>query len=109
MVPYYFVAGRKNYACSAPIYALNCILLSDEVQSPYLLGEFSVRLKASIFNGIPSDMGTEQTIMKDSTGNGAIAGITRQKAALIRWILTCHITGEYAAAMKHFITTTHEK
>jgi hypothetical protein len=32
-----------------------------------------------------SDMGTEETIIKDLKGSGGIVGITNQKSALVRW------------------------
>jgi hypothetical protein len=57
-----------------------------------------LRQTSGSFNGIWSDMGTEKTIIKDSKGSGGIVGITNQKSALVRWILTRHFLASFSSA-----------
>ena len=38
--------------------------------------------------------------LRDSKGRGSIVGITRQKAALIRWSLTRHVLAEFTGEMR---------
>ena len=72
MIPYFFAAGRTNYARWAPVYVLNSMHLPEEMKTALSEGQFSVRQTAGRFNGIPSDMGTEKTVIKDLKGKGGI-------------------------------------
>jgi hypothetical protein len=42
--------------------------LPAEIKSAFEKGEFSIRQTSGSFNGIWSDMGTDETIIKDSKG-----------------------------------------
>ena len=100
MLPYMFGANRINYARWLPIYILDMLQLSPDVQEEFRNGRFAIRLATGRFNGIWSDMAVEKTIVKDSKGDGGIIGITRKTPAVVRWTLTCHITGSDSAGMK---------
>ena len=61
-------------------------------------GGFVVRRSASrIFNCVPTDQALEQTINREAKSQGGVIGFT---GALLRWLMTRHITGEYAEAFK---------
>ena len=70
-------------------------------ESPHDRGGFVVRRSASrIFNGVPTDQALEQTINREAKSQGGAIGFTLRKGALLRWLMTRHITGEYAEAFK---------
>jgi hypothetical protein len=48
--------------------------LPAEMKSAFEKGEFSIRQTSGSFNGIWSDMGTEETIIKYLKGSGGIVG-----------------------------------
>ena len=68
MLPYYFTTDRTNYARWTPIYLLDMLNLPHEVQEAFEAGQFAIRQKPGVFNGVWSDMGTEKTVIKDSKG-----------------------------------------
>jgi hypothetical protein len=70
--------------------------LAPEVKRNFEVGNFAIRQKPSVFNGIWSDMATEKTVIKDSKGNGGIVNIIRQQSALIRWSLTRHVLADFS-------------
>jgi hypothetical protein len=74
--------------------------LAPEVKRNFEAGNFAIRQKPSVFNGIWSDMATEKTATKDSKGNGGIINITRQQSALIRWSLTRHVLADFSSEMR---------
>ena len=45
-------------------------------------------------------MGVEKTVIRDSKSDSGIVGLTRKAPALLRWTMTRHIMGDYAATMK---------
>ena len=51
------------------------------------------------FNCVPTDQAL-------SKSHGGIIGFTLRKGALLRWLLTRHVTGSYAEAMEIMCTTT---
>ncbi|KAG1698119.1 hypothetical protein GQR58_005824 [Nymphon striatum] len=53
-----------------------------------------------MFNCVPTDQALEQTINREAKTQGGIIGFTRRKGALLRWLLTRHVTGEYSEAFK---------
>ncbi len=53
-------------------------------------------------------MGTEKTVIKYSKGKSGLGGITRKKAAIVRWSLSWHILGQHTAAMQD-VTGKKEK
>jgi len=46
------------------------------------------------------DQALEQTINREAKSDGGIIGFTRRKGALLRWLLTRHITWEYSEMFK---------
>ncbi len=95
MLPLLPAANHIHCCRYLVIYILNAIYLPDEDHGPFLEGQFSVHQSARIFNGIPTDHFQRQ-------GKGGIVGITGNRLALLRWTLTHHATGDYAAAMHEF-------
>lgn len=100
MLPYFHVTNEVNYSRWMPIYILDMIHFPVEINSAFLHSEFAIRQTAGTFNGAWSDMATEKTVIKDSKGCGGIAGITRQKSALVRWSLTRHMLGHFNSEMR---------
>ena len=64
------------------------------------------RLPKRQFNCVPTDQALEQTVNRDAKSHGGIIGFTLRKGALLRWLVTRHVTGSYAEAMKMMCTTT---
>ena len=58
------------------------------------------------FNCVPTDQALEQTVNREAKSHGGIIGFTLRKGALLRWLLTSHVTGFYADAMGIMCTTT---
>lgn len=52
------------------------------------------------FNCVASDMALEQSINKDCKSSSGIIGFSKKPAALLRWMTTRHILGDYS---KHFL------
>lgn len=52
------------------------------------------------FNSVPTDQALEQSINHEAEGQGGIIGFALRKGALLRWMLTRHVTGEYAETFK---------
>ena len=100
MLPYFFTTDRTNYSRWMPVYLLDMLSLPEEISEQFKMGHFAIRQKPGKFNGIWSDLGVEKTVIRDSKGSGGIVGLTRKKAAMVRWSLTRHILGGYASAMK---------
>ena len=60
-----------------------------------------MRMSATrVFNCVPTDQALEQTINREAKSWGGMIGFTLRKGALLRWLMTRHITGEYAEAFK---------
>ena len=99
-VPYFILAGRVNYARYTPVYVSEMRQL--ETKQPEMLkfldqGGFVVRRSSkSKFNSVPTDQALEQTINRDAKTTGGIIGFTRKKAALLRWLVTRHVTAQYS-------------
>ena len=97
MVPYFVLAGRIN----TPVYIAEMKQLEEREPLMYhhmMEGGFVVRRSASrIFNCVPTDQALEQTINREAKSQGGVIGFT---GALLRWLMTRHITGEYAEAFK---------
>ena len=103
-VPYFFLAGRINYARYTPVYIAEMKRLQEKEPLMYrhmMEGGFVVRRSASrVFNCVPTDQALEQTINREAKSQGGVIGFTLRKGALLRWLMTRHITGEYAEAFK---------
>ena len=54
---------------------------------------------------MPTDQALEQTINREAKSEGGIIGFTLRKGALLRWLLSRHISGEYAEAFKDLCLT----
>ena len=102
-LPFFFVANRHNYAKYVPIYVSQMRQLknSQPIMYEHLCnGGFVVRKTANRkANAVATDMALEQSINKDAKGKGGIVGFTLKKEALLRWLLTRHLTGEFSAAV----------
>ena len=103
-VPYFVLAGRINYSRYTPVYIAEMKQLEEREPLMYrhmMEGGFVVRRSASlIFNCVPTDQALEQTINREAKSQGGVIGFTLRKGALLRWLMTRHITGEYAEAFK---------
>ena len=58
------------------------------------------RQKETTFNCVPPDQALKQTINREAKVDGGVVGFTLRKSALLRWLLTRHVTGEYAEKYK---------
>lgn len=96
MLPYFFICDKVNYARYTPSYLLDMMNLPPDVEEAFIEGQFNVKEVPGSFNGLWTDMGTEKTVIRESKGDGGIAGLTRKKSAMIRWSLTRHIVAEYS-------------
>ena len=96
-VLFFFLAGRVNYSRYAPVYILEMKLLESTQPAMYehiMRGGFVVRRKTeTTFNCVPTDQALEQTINCEAKSEGGIIRFTVRKGALLRWLLTRHITG----------------
>jgi len=63
------------------------------------------RSSKSTFSSIPTDRALEQTINWEAKSEGGIIGFTLWKRALLRWLLTRHVSGEYADSFKSLCLT----
>ena len=103
-VPYFIVGGRSNYAKYVPVYISEMRQLESKQPEAFRhlqSGGFVVRRSArSKFNSVSTDQALEQTINRDAKSEGGVSGFTLQKGALLRWMTTRHITGEYSQAVK---------
>lgn len=110
-VPYFHLAGRINYARYTPVYVLDMKMLEHNHPISYhhlLSGGFVVRRKDDIpFNCVPTDQALEQTINREAKSDGGVIGFTLRKSALLRWLLTRHVTGEYCETFKELCSTKH--
>jgi hypothetical protein len=97
---YVYYTNGVNYSRWLPVYLLDMHFLPPDVRAAFESGQFAIRQKLGKFNGVWSDMATEKTVIRDSKGRGDIVGITRQKAALIRWSLTRHGLAEFTGEMR---------
>ena len=52
------------------------------------------------FNAVSTDQALEQTINRETKGQGGVIGLTLRKQALTRWLMTRHETAEFADALK---------
>ncbi|KAG1651526.1 hypothetical protein GQR58_026968 [Nymphon striatum] len=103
----FFLAGRVNYARYTPVYVAEMKEL--ETKDPIMFnhmksGGFVVkRAEDKMFNCVPTDQALEQTINREAKTQGGIIGFTRRKGALLRWLLTRHVTGSTQRHSKTFV------
>ena len=101
----------KNKFCSlCP--SLPCRDVGLEKSAPEMFmhlmnGGFTVRRSGKIFNCVPSDQALEQlSINCEAKSRGGIIGFTLRKGALMRWLLTRYVTGEYSQSFKSILPDT---
>ena len=97
MLPYIFLSDKMNYSRWLPVYLLDILHLPEDLQSVFKSGQLSIHLNHGKFNGIWTDMGTENQTVINCRAQGGIWGMTQHKSA--HWSLTWHILGEYTACM----------
>ena len=113
MLPYFFICNKTNYSRWTPAYIFDMLNLPGDIKAAFDRGEFAVRETPGSFNGVWSDLGTEKTIVRDAKGDSGIVGLTRKKAALIRWVICRHLLSAYSKTMadrsglRHTDTTVH--
>ncbi len=79
MLPYFYSANQSNYSRRIHIHIINMEVLPTEILEACENGDFVLRQRPGMYNGIAADMGTEKTEIKDSKGCGGIGGITHTK------------------------------
>lgn len=94
MLPWFFAYDRVNYSRYLSIYFCEMLKLNEthpNVLEEFLMGKFSVQQQSSYnFSKTPCDQVIEQTFNRDSKTKGGLIGITCNKAALHRWVLSHH-------------------
>ena len=93
------MAGRINYARHTPVYLSEMRGLENNVPEMFVhtqKGGFVVRRSDKNFNSVPTDQALEQSINREAKSKGGVIGYTLRTGALLRWLLTRHVTGAYA-------------
>ena len=112
IVPFFYLAGRVNYARYTPVYVSEMRQLENkqpEMHKFLMEGGFVVlRSNKREFNCVPTDQALEQTINREAKGTGGVIGFTLRKTALLHWILTRHISGEYSEAFQQLFEKKYE-
>ena len=107
-VPYFMLAGRQNYTRYTPVYIAEMKELeqTQPLMFEHLMqGGFVVRRSENrAFNSVPT------SINREAKSCGGVIDFTLRKGALLRWLMTRHVTGEYAQAFEElWKSTTREK
>ena len=100
MVPWFFAYDRINYSRYLPVYIHEMTALRNthpDVHHAFCEGEFVVQRRVDKgFCGTACDQVIEQTFNRDSKTKGGMIGITQNRSAMSRWILShaarCEIT-----------------
>ena len=94
ILPWFFAYDRINYARYLPAYISEMENLSDtnpEIEEKFLVGEFVVQRQNRYgFSCVVCDMAIEQTANRDSKTKGGMKGLTLNKGAVNRWLLSHH-------------------
>ena len=112
VIPYFFLTGRINYARYTPIYLAEMMDLEETVPDMFsflMSGGFVVRRSESSFNCVPTDQALEQSINREAKSRGGMVNFTLRKGALLRWLITRYVTGEYSQCFKSMYQTTKSK
>ena len=113
IISYFHMAGRINYARYTPVYVSEMRQLEFKQPVMYKFlenGGFVVRrTKTRDFNCVPTDQALEQTINREAKGTGGVIGFTLRKSALLRWMLTRHISGEYSEGFQQLFENTSQR
>lgn len=103
-VPYFILVGCVNYARYTPVYVFEVkqLATTEPNMFQHLMNRgFVVRQSGNRnFNSVPTNQALEQSINREAKGQGGTVGFTLRKGALLRWMLTRHVTGEYSEAFK---------
>ena len=92
MLPWYFAYNKVHYSRYLPAYIYemkNLETSCPEIYSHFLRGDFAVQRKhAGCFSMTACDQVIEQTLNRDSKTKGGMKGITLNRGAVNRWILS---------------------
>ena len=101
LLPWFFAYDRMNYARYLPAYISEMERLPEShptIYNSFLEGEFVIQRQDRYgFSQIACDLAIEQTCNRDSKTNGGMKGLTLNKGAVNRWLLSHH---HRAAIMK---------
>ena len=101
-VPFFYVAGKVNYARYSPVYVaeMRQLVTDQPMMFQHMMrGRFAVRRSPETnFNSVPTDQALEQTINREAKSDGGIIAFTLRKGALLRWLFFRYVSGECAAA-----------
>lgn len=94
MLPWYFAYDHVNYARYLPAYWLEMLQLPQthpQCHDQFLVpGQWTVQRSSHPFTSIACDQAIEQTVNKDSKTKGGMVGLTLNRNASQRWILSHH-------------------
>lgn len=100
---YAFAYDCHNYSRWGPVYVAEMLLLPQTAPNVYKAfedGKHVVTRSSGSFNSVWSDLGLEQTVVRDTKSKkGGIIGFSRQQEATIKWYLTAH---QRSAVLKNF-------
>ena len=95
MLCYAFAYDQQNYSRWRPVCIAEMLLLpqtAPEVNTKFQEGEYVVkRSENTSFNTVLSDLGLEQSVVKDSRSRkGSTTFCSRENTATTKWYLTVH-------------------
>lgn len=101
---YAFAYDRQNYARWGPVYIAEMLRLPEtdpDISETFESGKHVVnRSESGSFNSVWSDLGLEQTVVKDTKSKtGGVIGFSRQHNAMLKWYMTVH---ERSAVLRNF-------
>lgn len=100
MLPWMFAYDRTNYARYLTLYWCEMTVLPESHPQAFRAleqGQFAVqRSRGGTFSQVPVDQTIEQTLNRDTKTKGGIIGISLNRGAVQRWILTAHDRADVA-------------
>ena len=99
MHPYYFAAGRANYARAVSPYLMSIECLPVDMFKGLVEGNHVMRHKKGIWNGISSDMFIESTFMRYGHSKTGVIGTTLKSETTKVWALSRHVCGKFPYEM----------
>ena len=94
MISYFFAAGQVNYTRYELCYLLSMSRSPPTILDQFLKGKHVLRHTEGIWNGIWSDMMTENSYMKFGKGRNGIIGKTTKPRTLQIWAKSQHLCSE---------------
>ena len=94
MHPYYFAAGRANYARAVSSYLMNIESPPVDIFKGLVEGNHVMRYKKGIWSEISSDMFIESTFMRYGHSNTGFIGTTLKPETTKVWTLSRHVCGK---------------